>query len=215
MVLLALVDADYKFIYADMGWNGASSDAGVFADTELKEAIEDGTIGFPEADPLPNDDKTMAYFIIGDDAFALRSWMMKPFSRRDLSKEERIFNYRLSRARRVVENAFGILSNRFRCLLSTMAQEPSTVTTITLACCCLHNVMRLRYPSTQNALLDREDPDTHEVTPGAWRDDVTFPDLSQVAGGNRATKEAKCQRIYLKEYYNSPAGAVPWQDAQI
>lgn len=58
MVLFALVDTDYKFIYADMGWNGASLDGRVFQ-TQLKEAIEEGTTGFPEADSLPNDDKTM------------------------------------------------------------------------------------------------------------------------------------------------------------
>ena len=63
---------------------------------------------------------------------------MKPFSARRLPDEERIYNYRLSRARRVVENAFGIMANRFGCLLTTMSQNPETVTSIVLACCMLH-----------------------------------------------------------------------------
>ena len=51
----------------------------------MKEVIENGTIGFPAADPLPNDDIPMSYFIIGDDDFPLRTWLIKPFSRRNLS----------------------------------------------------------------------------------------------------------------------------------
>lgn len=102
IVLLALVDADYKFIWVDVGANGSASDAAVFDASELKETVEDGTIGFPEPDPLPNDDTDMPYFIIGDDAFPLRTWLMKPFARRNLTNDERIFNYRLCRARRIV-----------------------------------------------------------------------------------------------------------------
>ena len=63
----------------------------------------------------------------GDDAFDLRIFMQKPYGHRAIALEERIFNYRLSRARRVVENAFGILSNRFQVLMSTMQHHPSTI----------------------------------------------------------------------------------------
>ena len=78
----------------------------------------------------PSDAKDMPYFIIGDDAFPLRTWLMKPFSRRNLENDQRIFNYRLSRARRIVENAFGILANIFQCLRTTMRQQPKTVESI-------------------------------------------------------------------------------------
>ena len=64
----------------------------------MKEVIENGTIGFPAADPFPKDDRPMPYFIIGDDAFPpLRTWLTKPFFRRNLLDAERIYNYRLSR----------------------------------------------------------------------------------------------------------------------
>jgi hypothetical protein len=67
-------------------------------------------IHIPPADALPGDDKDIPYFIVGDDA--LRTWLMKPFSRRNMAIEDMVFNYRLSRARRVVKNAFEILANR-------------------------------------------------------------------------------------------------------
>ena len=98
----------------------------------------------------------MPYFIIGDDAFTLRTWLMKPFSRCNMTNEERIFNYRLSQVRRTVENAFGILANRFAALLTTLTQQPDTVASIILASVC-HNLMRMRYPALQNAVLDQED----------------------------------------------------------
>jgi len=67
IVLLALVDADYKFLYVDIGDSGAGSGRGVFGETDLKEPFEDGSIiCMPEQDPLPNDDKPMPYFIVGD-----------------------------------------------------------------------------------------------------------------------------------------------------
>ena len=113
IVLMALVDADYKFILVDIGAKCSASDAAIFNHSKMKEVIENGNIGFPAADPLPIDDRPMPYFI--KIAFPLRTWLMKPFSRRNLPNAERIFKNRLSRGRRVVEYAFGILSNRFRC----------------------------------------------------------------------------------------------------
>ena len=213
IILMALVDADYKFIWVDVGANGSASDGSVFNASELKEACESGDIGFPDPEPLPNDDKDMPYFIIGDDAFPLKTWLMKPFSRHHMDNEERIFNYRLSRARRIVENAFGILANRFQCLLTTMRQDPKTVGSIVLACCCLHNLMRLRFPALQNAALDQEDAE-HQVIPGAWREDANLDDMQNLRG-TLATREARLQRTYLKHYYNSPAGSVPWQNDMI
>jgi hypothetical protein len=112
IVLMALVDADYKFLWVDIGSEGASSDAGIFKESELKELMENEEAGVPDPDFLPHDDERTPYFIIGDDAFPLRTWLMNPYAQRYLDHDKRIFNYRLSRARRVVENAFGILAHR-------------------------------------------------------------------------------------------------------
>ena len=144
ILLFGMVDADYKFLWADVSGNGAASDGQVYNHSELKEHVEAGTIGWPDPAPLPNDTEDVPYFMVGDDAFALRKTMMKPYSRRCMERTERIFNYRLSRARRVVENAFGILAQRFNIFLSTMRQDPATSREIIKTCLCLHNLMRMR-----------------------------------------------------------------------
>lgn len=65
-----------------------------------------GAIGLPAPDRLHGDDQDTPYFLLTDDAFALRTYVMKPYAARYLSKEQRIFNYRISRDRRVVETSF-------------------------------------------------------------------------------------------------------------
>jgi len=214
IVLMALVDADYRFLWADVGSVGSASDSGIWNESSLKEALSSDTLGFPPAEELPHDDggRPIPYFLLGDDAFGLRTYMMKPFARRNMPRDERIFNYRLSRGRRIVENGFGILAARWRCLLTKMEQHPDTVKTIVSGCLCLHNLMRLRYPGLQNADMDNEGPD-NEFQGGAWRDLGVMADMDDARrmGGNRDTQAAKMQRIYLKHYVNT-VGAVPWQE---
>ncbi|XP_035993648.1 protein ANTAGONIST OF LIKE HETEROCHROMATIN PROTEIN 1 [Fundulus heteroclitus] len=112
IILMAVVDANYKFVYASAGTQGRVSDAGVFAHSDLRDAMDTGILNFPPDDSLPGTDNVIPYMFIGDDAYPLRPDLMKPYPFRNLNNNQRIFNYRLSRARRVVENAFGILVNR-------------------------------------------------------------------------------------------------------
>jgi hypothetical protein len=208
VVLMAIADSSYKFLYVDVGANGAGSDSGAFLSTELFEVFDEGVVALPDPAPFPEDDTEIPFHLIADDAFALRSWLMKPYPQRGLTYRQRIFNYRLSRARRVVENAFGILSHRFRCMLSPMQQTPKTVGLITLACCVLHNLLLTRNPA-QAVDVDREDADTDAT----WRSDPVLAEMMAQAG-NTGTRAGKAQRDYLAEYY-STVGSVPWQDTKI
>lgn len=214
IVLMGLVDADYKFLWIDVGGDGYMSDAMIYNDSELKECLCDGSIGFPAPAALPHDDQDTPYFLLGDDAFGLRTYMMKPYAARNLTKEERIYNYRISRGRRIVENAFGILAQRWQVLLGTMQQEPETARLIVEACVCLHNMMRMRFPTLQNAALDHEDVN-HEVALGSWRNNANMLDVDRARGANKDSTAAKKQREYLKLYFNSGAGSVPWQHKMI
>ena len=211
IILMALVDADYRFIWVDVGKNGSCSDAQVFNQCTLKDGLQGNTMNVPPPDPIPHDDRDMPYFIIADDAFAMKTWLMKPYAQRDLSFEQRIYNYRLSRARRVVENAFGILANKWGCLKTEIALDVPNTIQVVKACVCLHNLCRMRYRREHRGLPDHEDRRRHLVD-GAWRQGINLLDLARgCQGRNRDLNEAKQQRNYLREYFMSPAGSVSWQ----
>ena len=113
---MALADADHKFIWVDIGVNGSAS--------KLKEVIENGSIGFPAANLFPNDDSptdTLFYYRRWR-FFLFRTGLMKPYSRHNLP-----YSTTGSGGRRVVVNAFGTLSNRFRCLLTNMQQTSNVL----------------------------------------------------------------------------------------
>lgn len=148
IVLMALVSANYEFLFVDIGCNGRVSDGGVLANTELGKQILSNTLALPEDSPISTNDKTFPFVFVADDAFSLRTNMMKPFPQKQLTTTKQIFNYRLSRARRTVENAFGILANRFRLFLTSINLVPAKVEVIVLATCALHNYLRRHSRST-------------------------------------------------------------------
>ena len=210
---MAIVDSDYKFIWASVGSPGSCSDGGIFKRCSLRRKIEDGRLNLPPADPLIGDNKDIPYFFVGDDAFGIAKWLMKPYPMRRLTPTERIYNYRFSRARRIVENGFGILANRWRCLLTTLGVSRNTAKSVVLACLTLHNVVRMRRPQLQPGEVDREDRDGN-VVPGQWQEGVQLTDNSNLAG-NRGMREAKAVRNHLKDYYNNPRWALRWQDRAV
>eukprot|EP00745_Piridium_sociabile_P015080 TRINITY_DN22260_c0_g1_i7.p1 TRINITY_DN22260_c0_g1~~TRINITY_DN22260_c0_g1_i7.p1 ORF type:complete len:464 (-),score=118.83 TRINITY_DN22260_c0_g1_i7:187-1578(-) len=209
--MLALVDADYKFLWAELGAVGHMSDAQIFLQSDLYRDLQDNGIKRPAPCPLtddPEDTTPVPYFILSDDAFALKDYCMKPYSRNSMEISELIFNYRLSRARRVVENAFGLLAQRFRVLLGTCELIPQNVREVVECCLTLHNILLQRMPPPANA-LDREDEEMN-VIEGSWREHCIWRDLPQPrpARSNNAGKEV---RRTLTDFFGSPPGIVPWQ----
>ena len=128
VVLLALEKHNYQFFYVNVGCQGRISDGGVLKSSDLYHGIQSSSFNIPNPTPLPktgdlcwDEDEypDIPYMIVGDEAFQLANYMMKPYSTsRQLSDEQLVFNYRLSRFRRVSENAFGIFVSRFRTFIS-------------------------------------------------------------------------------------------------
>ena len=138
--------------------------------------------------------------------------MMKPYSDRYLTHDQRIFNYRCSRGRRVVENAFGILAARWRVLLRPMEVTPENARKVVKAAVVLHNKLRDANPTIPQAELDHEGLNG-QIIPGAWRTAGVMREVEAVAErGTRIGQKGKQQREYLKHYFLSKVGKVPWQE---
>ena len=218
IILLAVCDAQYRFLFCDIGSQGRCSDAGVFAESELNVALQQNLLNIPEEQELPGTDIKFPFFLVADEAFPLREYLMKPYPQRKLSKEKRICNYRISRARRCVENAFGIMANRFRVLLNPICLKPDKVDGIVLACCALHNMLRTVVPTRYTAL----DDETCEGLPPSNRSATTASTSTsqrltpaRVSGRRSSTQAAKELRDTLCDYLNSDAGSVAWQHNMI
>ena len=213
IVLMGLSDANYKFLYVDVGAEGSAGDGGTWCRCTLHDAIEQHRAAFPDDSPLPNDDTPIPFHLVADDAFAMKTWLMKPYSHHSQIHHEKIFNYRLSRARRVVENAFGLMQARLRVFGTSMLQQPKNVKKITMCGCVLHNLILERYPFASNP-VDYEDAQ-HNLIPGPWREEANVMAGLQHPASHNYTRQIKAMRDYLARYYSSEAGAVPWQERMV
>ena len=214
IVLLAICDANYCFSFVDIGAYGGSNDASVLASSLYGSAFDTipSTLNLPV--PAKCGSKMLPYVLLGDDIFPLKPWLMKPYPGKHLDEAQRVYNYRLSRARRTVENAFGILTAKWRILRRAIKANVDLVDKIAKACVCLHNYLQL----TDNAryipagFVDSEDS-SGNIIPGNWRNateaDEGLRNLQRISS-NRYTYEAGSSRSDFKDYLNNE-GLVPWQ----
>ena len=112
IVLLAICDARYCFTLLDVGNYGRDNDAHIFNTSEMGKAFINSEITIPS--PVAVNGFNLPHVLIADEIFGLKPWLVKPFPGKGLNEEQAIFNYRLSRARRTIENSFGILAARWR-----------------------------------------------------------------------------------------------------
>lgn len=92
MVLLAIADANYKFILFDFGTNGRVSDGGVLQHTEFFSRLQGNSLNIPREKEVANSSRKLPYVFVADDAFALRSDILKPYKQSDLKCIEKKFS---------------------------------------------------------------------------------------------------------------------------
>ncbi|XP_039297262.1 uncharacterized protein LOC120354335 [Nilaparvata lugens] len=216
IVLFALVDANYNFLYVNVGSPGRFSDGGVFKNTELYRKLENRTLNIPSPKPLQIPYRIeVPYFILGDQAFELNDYTMTPFrGTPHAGSIERIFNYRLSRARRVVENTFGVVSSKFEVLLKPIRLQPEKAKIVVLTVAYLHNYLRKQTSSNQlympSGMVDREE--SGELIPGTWRQGQISGSLIPLGHTPRRSGIAsKNIQLHLAQHF-STNGSIPWQN---
>ena len=216
LVLMAACDAKYCFTLLDIGGYGRDNDAAIFTESIFGKMFEESPTDLHIPSPQLTGAEMLPYVLIGDEIFALKPWFMKPFPGRDLNENKCIFNYRLSRARRTIENAFGILSAKWRIYRKPIRADVGTVEKIVKATVCLRNYLRLTENATYvpSGFVDCEKSDG-EIVPGDWRgiiqnDEGGLVNARQL-GGNRYGFEASTTRDSFMRYFISEEGKLDWQ----
>ncbi|XP_023239755.1 protein ALP1-like [Centruroides sculpturatus] len=172
-------DEKYRFIYVDIGGFGGRSDGGIFSHSSLGRSLETEKLDWPQSSPVSGMPCNLPYFMVDDEAFPLKTYLLRPYPGRQLTTKKRIFNYRLSRARRVIENTFGILSARWRILCRCIQASPETVDSIIKACVCLHNFVMTKESKINSDMkfycpshfIDKEAADG-TIIEGQWRKEI-------------------------------------------
>lgn len=211
IVLFAVVDANYRFMYVNVGANGSVCDSTVLENSSFYKRLKSDRLNLPGPTALPGTNVRAPHVFLGDSGFGLSPYIMKPYPFTNITREQRIFNYRLSRARRVVENAFGILASRFRIFQQTIGINVDNVHLLVLACCALHN-----YLSQKNALyitptsIDTEDINTMQIRPGDWREVRPLVPIQQTNVRPLCKKGKNIRNCFL-DYFNDK-GSVEFQE---
>ena len=171
LVLLGLVDINYKFIFIDVGWQGRIHDGGAFRNTELNNRLVSDELNFADPMELPEsqypawnftgESMSIPFVIVGDEAFPLNKHLMKPYSKT---------------LRRCSDGTFRIIAARFRIANSPINLTPEKVTKLVLAIAVLHNFLstKSRGSYLPSRLVDEENLETGEVIPGGGK---IFPHL--------------------------------------
>ena len=179
IVLMAMIDYKYRFIWASCGFPGNSHDSIILQSTNLYTQITENNL-------LPNiakcqDGVKIGPVILGDGAFPFKTWLLKPFTNAALSPQQRYFNYRLSRARMVTECAYGQLKGRWRILFKKCESKKESMKIMCLACIVLHNLCI----------------DLGDILPRAW--DLNYDDHENKRRPAEAVREllnmTRCRKI--------------------
>ncbi|CAK1592530.1 unnamed protein product [Parnassius mnemosyne] len=197
VILLAICDSDYKFIHIDVGSYGKDCDSTIFTNSTFYQKLMNNDLQIPEPKPISSTNPIpVPFVIVGDEAFGQTDKIMRPFGGSNLTTKKKIFNYRLSRARRHIECLFGILANKWQIFHRPINVNLDLVSCIIKTCCALHNYVRER--------------DGYK-----FEDTLSIPGFEEVPNGfQRATRRGASYRDVFADYFTTE-GQLSWQMSSI
>lgn len=165
----ATCDEKHRFTSVDASWPGSVHDNRIFKNSEIHVDLSN----------------RQGVVLLGDEGYGIAPFVMKPFANPN-SPQEVHFNRIHSKARVVIENAFGQLKRRFPILKYMIRVKLERVPTYIIACCVLHNVAKeLRDTATEDEQIDLDD-DAGENVRG---DAAEFGDAQRRAAGQQRRQE--------------------------
>ncbi|XP_066596865.1 uncharacterized protein [Prorops nasuta] len=209
IVLMAIADHLYRFSLVDIGAFGGMNDAGIFHDSNIGINLNNEDLHLPKGQVhLPNSNLKTSHYFVADDAFKLSQRIVKPYSKRNLSYDEKIFNYRISRARRTVESAFGIFSNKWRIFHTAITILPDTADLIVSASVCLHNYILKEEQKIGSKSYYNSELNYFPNENAPW---MSIPDENLSTSVQSNVMAGEQQRAVLLNFFKSPEGQVEWQ----
>lgn len=201
IVLMAVADANGMFTLIDVGDLGRNSDGAVFRHSSIGQLLKQGKLNVPNPTCFPGgvNHGALPYYLVGDEAFPLLPYLMRPFPKRVLNDAKRIFNFRLSRGRKSVECAFGMLTSKFRVFEGPIACSEDCAVAIVKTACVLHNFIRFR----EGEFQDISNFAGVQVVP-AMPDESTLEE-------SPVQSQAVRLRNRLGKYFLKAEGAIPIQ----
>ncbi|KAK3922219.1 Protein ALP1-like [Frankliniella fusca] len=225
LTFMAVSNAKHQFLIVESGASGKRSDANIFYRSAFFSKLTHRKLNIPPPCPVSGLNNDLPFFFIGDNAYPLSENFAVPFKGNNLKDEEMVYNYRLSRARRIVPNAFGLMCSRFRIFFRPIEGCPALVRSGIMCCLALHNFhlqdeesippSRRRYNPEKYADYVREDG---KLIEGRWRNErpaserSLFRDLvsmvSKQADPRAAVKGVELREMLLRYFILK---SVPWQ----
>ncbi|KAM3931632.1 uncharacterized protein RB166_004982 isoform 1-T4 [Leptodactylus fuscus] len=196
LVLMAVADTKYKFLAIDVGAYDSTGDARVMEAAQIKQKMLHDENSLPAPRPLPGMTQPVPFVMVSDEAFNVTPCQLRPFPRKGLDTRRRVFNYRLSRARRYIECTFGILIKKWKILGSSIQLDVATVDAVVKACSILHNYV-----------LDHDGPGADA--------EANLPSLGTAINWQTSVADdpALDVRDIYADYFMTAEGSVPWQMA--
>lgn len=194
----------------------------MFAASALGQKLNSNDLNLPDPAAVEAGGPSLPYVFVADEAFPLKENLLRPYPGRQIPERQRLFNYRLSRARRIIENAFGIFCQKWRIFRSPIIGLPQNVISYLKAALVLHNWLRkLEAPLNPNQrkycppTYEDRDGKAGRITKGKWRADATANPPSnllpvQRLGSNNHTLSAADVRESFLRYFTT-TGSLPWQ----
>lgn len=86
-VLMAWVDADYKFIFIEVGSLGSMADSTIFKESKMGQMLAQNKLNIPAGRPLPGDEngKIMPFYVVADEASGLSKHILRPYAKKKLN----------------------------------------------------------------------------------------------------------------------------------
>uniref|UniRef100_A0A182S0C8 DDE Tnp4 domain-containing protein n=1 Tax=Anopheles funestus TaxID=62324 RepID=A0A182S0C8_ANOFN len=197
IVLLAVCNANYEVIYADVGCQGRVSDGGVFKNCSLYPLLENKSLNIPGPQTLSTSHRiALPFVLLGDKAFAMTDYLIRPFAGNHAPGSiERVFNQRHSAARSTIENVFGIMTKRFRVLVGPIQLEPELARLVVMTTVYLHNYIR-----TRNSDSEQVGEGDMAIEPGQ-EGSSSLIDLAGVR--IRSSNQVMAMRMRFANYFSS------------